>query len=144
MTGTAERTDPELWDAVKTEVTHGSKGGKPGQWSARKAQLAVAEYKKRGGGYKGAKSDDNHLVQWTRQDWGTGSGKPSGKTHERYLPKAARAKLSNTEYKRTTAKKRADTAQGAQFSPQPKDVADKVAPFRAPRSTRHRPPKHDQ
>ena len=133
MTGSAERTNPKLWNEVKTKVTDGSKGGKPGQWSARKAQLAVSEYKKRGGGYKGAKSDDNHLVQWTHEDWGTGSGKPSGETHERYLPKAARAKLSNGEYRRTTAKKRSDTGKGKQFSRQPKDVAAKVAPFRASR-----------
>jgi hypothetical protein len=130
MTGTAERTNPQLWDKVKSEVTSGDKGGKPGQWSARKAQLAVVAYKKRGGGYTGPKSEDNHLVQWTRQAWGTKSGKASGKTHERYLPKAARTKLSEAEYSRTTAKKRADTAKGMQFSRQPKDVAGKVAPFR--------------
>src|ERR1700749_5031298 len=45
MTGSAERTNPKLWNEVKTKVTDGSKGGKPGQWSARKAQLAVSEYK---------------------------------------------------------------------------------------------------
>jgi hypothetical protein len=144
MTGTAERTNPKLWDEVKTEVTNGAKGGKPGQWSARKAQIAVAQYKKRGGGYRGEKSDDNHLVQWTREDWGTKSGKPSAKTHERYLPKAARSKLSNGEYKRTTAKKRADTAKGAQFSRQPGDIADKVAPFREPHSAPRRPPARGQ
>jgi len=31
------------------------KGGRAGQWSARKAQIAVARYKKSGGGYKGKK-----------------------------------------------------------------------------------------
>ena len=41
------RSNPKLWESVKKKVTKGSKGGKPGQWSARKAQLAVAEYKKR-------------------------------------------------------------------------------------------------
>ena len=50
MSDTAEKTDPALWEEVKEEVTAGSKGGRAGQWSARKAQLAVAEYKKRGGG----------------------------------------------------------------------------------------------
>ncbi len=130
MAGTAQRADPKLWEQVKTEITAGAKGGKPDQWSARKAQLAVAEYKKRGGRYLGPKSEDNHLTQWTREEWGTKSGKPSGKTHERYLPKAAREKLSDPEYKRTTAKKRTDTKKGDQFSRQPKDVADKVAPTR--------------
>lgn len=132
MAGTAERTDPKLWDAVKAEVTEGDGGGKAGQWSARKAQLAVAEYKKRGGGYKGGKRADNHLTQWTQEEWGTKSGHPSGETHERYLPKAARARLSDAEYGRTTAKKRADTGEGRQFSRQPGDVAAKVAQTRAP------------
>lgn len=53
MGKTAERTDPELWEAVKTEVKQGSKGGEAGEWSASKARLAVHEYKKRGGGYRG-------------------------------------------------------------------------------------------
>ncbi len=130
MAATAKRTNPKIWDTLKTEITKGDKGGQPDQWSARKAQLAVAEYKKRGGGYKGQKSPDNHLTQWTDQEWGTKSGQPSGKTRERYLPKAARQKLTDSESKRTTAKKRADTARGKQFSRQPKDIADKVAPTR--------------
>ncbi len=127
MAGTAEKTDPKLWEKVKTEVAKGDKGGEPGQWSARKAQLAVREYKKEGGGYKGGKSADNHLKQWTEQDWDTKSGKPSGETGERYLPKTARRRLSAEEYARTTAKKRADTKKGRQFSAQPKDVATKTA-----------------
>ena len=127
MAGTAKKTDPKLWDKVKDEVTEGDKGGKPGQWSARKAQLAVHDYKAEGGGYEGEKSKDNHLHQWTEEDWGTKSGKPSGETGERYLPKKARKHLTDEEYKRTTAKKRADTKKGRQFSAQPKDVAEKTA-----------------
>ncbi len=127
MAGTAEKTDPELWEKVKHEVTEGDKGGKPGQWSARKAQLAVHEYKEEGGGYKGPKSEDNHLHQWTEEHWGTKSGEPSGKTGERYLPEKAREHLSDAEYAKTTAKKRADTKAGRQFSAQPKEIAEKTA-----------------
>ena len=130
MTGTAKKTDPKLWDEVKHEVTDGDKGGKPGQWSARKAQLATSEYKSKGGGYEGKKTEDNHLAQWTREDWGTKSGKKSEDTGERYLPKSARRSLTEDEYKRTTAKKRADTRKGKQFSAQPADVARKTAPHR--------------
>ncbi|MDX1541645.1 MAG: DUF5872 domain-containing protein, partial [Geminicoccaceae bacterium] len=83
----AKRTDPELWERVKDEVTEGDKGGRPGQWSARKAQFAVQEYKKRGGGYEGEQQDDNSLKQWTEEDWGTQSGGKSTETGERYLPK---------------------------------------------------------
>ena len=130
MADETRRTDPKLWEKVKAEVTGGDKGGEPGQWSARKAQLAVTEYKHEGGGYEGERDPNNSLKQWTDEDWGTKSGKPSGETHERYLPKAAREHLSKDEYARTTAKKRADTKKGEQFSDQPDDVAKKTASYR--------------
>jgi hypothetical protein len=130
MPKTAEKTDPALWDKVKKDVTEGGKGGEPGKWSARKAQMAVAEYKHEGGGYKGRKTADNHLSQWTREEWDTRSGQPSGETGERYLPKKAREALSPEEYNRTTARKRADRRKGEQFSPQPEDVARKTAAAR--------------
>jgi hypothetical protein len=130
MSGTAKKTDPKLWDKVKTQVTKSEKGGKPGQWSARKAQIATAEYKKEGGGYAGKKTADNHLQQWTDEEWGTKSGKASGKTGERYLPKKARETLTDTEYAASTAKKRADTRKGKQFSKQPKAAAEKAAAAR--------------
>ncbi|GGK22022.1 hypothetical protein [Salinarimonas ramus] len=130
MSGTAKKTDPKLWEKVKKDVTKSDKGGRPGQWSARKAQMATQEYKSRGGGYEGEKSSDNHLKQWTDEDWGTKSGKKSEDTGERYLPKKARKNLSKEEYQRTTRKKRADTRRGKQYSDQPKDVAKKTARHR--------------
>jgi hypothetical protein len=45
---TAKKTKPGLWKDVVSQVKSGGKGGDPGEWSARKAQLAVAIYKKRG------------------------------------------------------------------------------------------------
>ncbi len=45
-------TDPELRERLKNEIMTGDKGGKPGQWSARKAQLLTHEYEKEGGTYK--------------------------------------------------------------------------------------------
>ena len=126
MSSTAKRSDPDLWSRIKKDVTAGDKGGEKGEWSARKAQLAVAEYKKQGGGYEGKKKADNSLAEWTKEDWGTKSGKPSGETHERYLPKKEREKLSAAEYARTTAKKRADTKKGKQYSSQPADIAAKT------------------
>jgi hypothetical protein len=130
MSETAKKTDPALWEKIKNKVEAGDKGGEKGEWSARKAQLAVAEYKKAGGGYEGKKDPHNHLAEWTKEDWGTKSGKESGETHERYLPKKAREALSDEEYKRTTAKKRRDTAKGKQHSAQPDDVAHKTAKYR--------------
>ena len=130
MAATAKRTDPKLWERVKAKITRGSKGGDPGEWSARKAQLAVQEYKARGGGYEGAKAEDNHLRQWQAEEWGTKSGGKSRDTGERYLPKRARDALTEGEHRRTTEKKRADSRKGRQFSKQPRDVARKAAAAR--------------
>ena len=116
MSATAKKSDPELWEKVKKEITEGDKGGKPGQWSARKAQLASQEYQKRGGEYQGGKGKDNHLQQWTDETWDTRSGKKSEETGERYLPEKARDSLSKEEYQRTTAKKRRDTVTRAAAS----------------------------
>jgi hypothetical protein len=65
MGTTAKKKDPKLWEKVKAEVTKSDKGGNPGQWSARKAQLATQDYKKQGGEYEGPKRSDNSLEQWT-------------------------------------------------------------------------------
>jgi 8-oxo-dGTP pyrophosphatase MutT (NUDIX family) len=127
---TAERTDPALWEAVKREVTAGTKGGVPGEWSARKAQLAVALYKKRGGGYLGPKSPQNALAKWTREDWRTRSGEPSLVTGERYLPARAIAALTPAEYAATSRVKRAGLLRDEQFTAQPERIAAKTAKYR--------------
>ena len=130
MAATAQRSDPALWDRIKAEVTAGDKGGHPGEWSARKAQMCVQRYKAEGGGYKGRKDPHNHLAEWTKEEWGTKSGDESLETGERYLPKKARDALTEDEYARTSDKKRADLAAGHQFSAQPGDVAAKTAAAR--------------
>ena len=84
MGKTAERTDPELWEKIKQEVTSATKGGQAGQWSARKAQLAVQQYKKAGGRYAGRKAADNSLRQWQEEDWGTKSGSKSAMRRSRH------------------------------------------------------------
>jgi len=45
-------TKPSMRKRLFEKIKAGSKGGNPGQWSARKAQLLASEYKKAGGGYK--------------------------------------------------------------------------------------------
>lgn len=129
------RTNEKLWKKVVAEVKAGGKGGKPGQWSARKAQLAGKKYKDRGGSYSGSKTKaQKSLSKWTKEDWGTKSGKNSTQgdkaTGERYLPKKAREALSDKEYKSTSRKKKADMKKGKQFSKQPKKVAKKTAKYR--------------
>ena len=48
----AKKTNPEKWNRIVASVKAGTKGGDPGEWSARKAQLLAKEYKAKGGGYK--------------------------------------------------------------------------------------------
>jgi hypothetical protein len=44
-------TKPTMRKRLFNSIKAGSKGGNPGQWSARKAQLLANNYKKAGGGY---------------------------------------------------------------------------------------------
>ena len=45
-------TNPTMRAGLFKKIKAGTKGGDPGEWSARKAQLLASEYKKKGGGYK--------------------------------------------------------------------------------------------
>ena len=128
-------TKPQLRESIKNRIMAGSKGGRPGQWSARKAQMLALQYKKAGGGYSGSKTGkQKSLSKWTKEDWGTKSGKPSTQgqkaTGERYLPKKAREALSAKEYAATSRAKREGTRQGKQFVKQPKSIAKKTARYR--------------
>jgi hypothetical protein len=126
---TSTKTNPGLWKRVVSSVKSGSKGGDAGEWSARKAQLAVKKYKDAGGGYKGAKSSSNSLSKWSKQEWTTSSGKPSeGK--RRYLPKKAWSSLSASEKAATNRAKAEGNKAGKQFVSQPKSVAKKVVKYR--------------
>lgn len=128
-------TRPELRERIKDRIMAGDKGGRHGQWSARKAQLLAQAYEKAGGGYRGKKSGaQKSLVQWTKEKWGTKSGKPSTQgpkaTGERYLPKAAREALTPAELGATNRAKREATRRGEQFSKQPAKIAKKTARYR--------------
>ena len=45
-------TKPTMRKRLFSKIKSGSKGGRAGQWSARKAQMLAKEYKAKGGGYK--------------------------------------------------------------------------------------------
>jgi|TARA_R100001460_G_scaffold13602_10_gene30646 hypothetical protein len=45
-------TKPGMREKMFKRIKAGGKGGKPGQWSARKAQMLAKQYKSKGGGYK--------------------------------------------------------------------------------------------
>lgn len=126
---TAKKSNPAKWKRIVAAVKAGTKGGRAGQWSARKAQIAVARYKKSGGGYKGAKKKSNSLSKWSKQKWRTSDGKPS-KGKKRYLPDAAWKSLSAAEKRATNRAKAAGNRKGKQFVKQPKRIAKKVRRYR--------------
>lgn len=111
-------TKPRLRENIKKRIMAGSRGGKPGEWSARKAQLLAIEYRRAGGGYRGGKKKPQRsLDKWTREEWTTSDGKPAireGGTN-RYLPKKAWDKLTPGEREATNRKKRRASRQGRQF-----------------------------
>ena len=45
-------TKPAMRKRLFNQIKAGGKGGKPGQWSARKAQMLAKRYKEKGGGYR--------------------------------------------------------------------------------------------
>lgn len=121
------RTNEKLWEQAKAQA----KAKMGGKHSARAMQLAGKLYREKGGGYTGEKTTaQKSLSKWTKEDWGTKSGKPSGKTGERYLPRKAREALTPAEYAATTRAKREGTREGKQFVAQPKKIARKTAKFR--------------
>lgn len=125
----AVKRDPAKWKRIVASVKAGTKGGDPGEWSARKAQLATQQYKKSGGGYVGPKTADNSLAKWTDQKWRTSDGSPSNGT-KRYLPDKAWGALSKSEVASTNRAKAAGNRAGKQYVPQPTTVARKTARHR--------------
>ena len=111
-------TDPALRHKIKDQIQAGDKGGKPGQWSARKSQLLVTEYEAQGGGYNkaGRSKSQKNLEHWTEEKWQTADGKKAihGKTTPRYLPKEAWEKLTPAQRKATDDKKQAGSKTGKQ------------------------------
>ena len=125
----AKKTNPGKWKSIVASVKAGSKGGDPGEWSARKAQLATQRYKKSGGGYSGPKKADNSLKKWGDQKWRTSDGSPS-KGKKRYLPDKAWDSLSPSEKAATNRAKAKGNKAGKQFVRQPKKIAAKTARHR--------------
>ncbi len=138
---TAVKSDPALWARIVKKIKAGSVAGAAGTWNARKAQLAVSEYKAAGGSYRGRKSHDNSLAQWTEEDWGYIDGKPGN----RYLPKAVRASLSKKEAKEENRRKKAATRKGktrASYSARTRELfrrSRKSRKSRKPRKSRKSP-----
>ncbi|MER7166071.1 hypothetical protein ABT336_08355 [Micromonospora sp. NPDC000207] len=117
----ARYTKPELREQLKDEIRAGDRGGKPGQWSARKSQLLTREYEKRGGGFEGPKDErQKSLQRWGDQKWrtrqGTTRARHDGET-DRYLPDKAWKQLSPEQQRATDARKRRASTSGRQYVP---------------------------
>lgn len=112
-------TKPDLREKLKEEIKQSDKGGKSGQWSARKSQLLVQEYEKQGGGYKNDQKDEaaESLENWSDQEWQTAEGdadaREDGKT-KRYLPKEVWEQLSEEEKKEAKRTKEEASKKGEQ------------------------------
>ena len=120
-------TKPKLRERIKNRIMRGSKGGRPGQWSARKSQLLVKAYEKAGGGYRGGKTKAaKSLSRWTKQKWTTKSGKPSLKTGERYLPERLVKSMTSSQYAYETRKKRVATRKGKQSASYSKKTTKRI------------------
>lgn len=90
---TDKYTKPALRERLKRKIMASTKGGKSGQWSARKSQMLVKQYESAGGGYKkpkGRTKAQRSLSRWTGQDW-----QSAGKNGV-YLPKRAISALKAT------------------------------------------------
>ena len=112
-------TKPALREGIKNRIMAGSRGGRPGQWSARKAQLVAIEYRKAGGGYRTGRISrkQRSLKKWTKQRWTTSDGKPAlrGGRMRRYLPEKAWKKLTPAQRDATNKKKLIGDKNGKQF-----------------------------
>ena len=113
-------THPELREKIKEEIKASDKGGKEGQWSARKSQLLTQEYEKQGGGYKGEKGQSQkNLEKWTEEEWQTKDGDANARQDDgetkRYLPKKAWENMSEKEKEETEQKKRQGSKKGEQY-----------------------------
>jgi hypothetical protein len=117
MSTIAIKSNPKLWEEVKNKIIKGSKGGPPGKISARKMQIAVAEYKARGGGYIGKKSPRNSLTKWSKEKWGYISPRGSKSKTGRYLPEKVRKMLTPREKEIENKRKGSHRGQWVPYSP---------------------------
>jgi len=109
---------PQLRLRLRQRIMAGSKGGRAGQWSARKAQLLSQAYERAGGGYSGPRTAaQRSLRRWTGERWRTSDGRPAiqGSSTRRYLPDAAWRRLSPGQRAATNRRKLEGSRRGRQF-----------------------------
>ena len=125
-------TAPQLRRDIKDELMAGDKGGDPGQWSARKSQMLVQAYEKRGGGYKDDRRNEaaRSLEDWSEQAWQTRDGSGNADREDgmrRYLPADAWALLLEDDQRAAEASKAKADGKDEQFADWPASVRDVMA-----------------
>jgi hypothetical protein len=128
-------TKPALRENIKNRILRGGKGGRPGQWSARKAQLLALAYRKAGGGYRTGRPSraQRSLRKWTKQRWRTSDGGPAqrGGRMRRYLPDAVWKRLTPAQRAATNRKKLQGDKKGKQFVRNTETVGNIAKRYRA-------------
>ncbi|AGC46948.1 hypothetical protein MYSTI_05671 [Myxococcus stipitatus DSM 14675] len=107
-TASSRYTRPAMRERIRKRLLAGSRGGRAGHWSARKAQLLKSEYEKAGGGYRMRKpSARKHLVSSARMSsrmrTGTTRARRSVRTSR---PKRVASRTSRRYATRTPAMRR--------------------------------------
>ncbi|MBA2443664.1 MAG: hypothetical protein H0V53_14895 [Rubrobacter sp.] len=132
----SQYTHPDMRERIKEEIKASGKGGEPGQWSARKAQLLTQEYERQGGGYTGRPSESQKsLRQWTEEEWQTREGKAEARKDgetKRYLPKEAWEKMSEDEKEAAEKRKREASREGQQYVENPESAKQARKQAQAP------------
>jgi hypothetical protein len=66
----ASYTKPEMRERLKNKILNQETAGtESGKWSARKAMLLAKQYKEKGGGYRGQRSEkQKDLKQWAKEN----------------------------------------------------------------------------
>lgn len=78
-------TKPTLRNRLKSEILRSNRGGAPGQWSARKAQLLANDYRKAGGGYRTNRPSRKQLAlkKWNKKSYKKKLGEEIGRKYVR-------------------------------------------------------------
>lgn len=113
----ATPVDGRLWEKIKNKWFKGEVAGVKNSWNARKAQLAVKEYKSLGGKYvhqSPEEKSNNSLSIWTKEEWNY----IDEKNPKRYLPVKVKKLLTKKEIEKENKLKAARVGDKVPYSPE--------------------------
>lgn len=113
-------------EEAKNRIKAGSKGGPPGVWSARKAQLLGTYCKKNGCSLNRNSEEAKSMDKWTKEKWQYSSDKSQGKG--RFRPESVWDKMSKKEKDSLNSSKYRGRKIGLKVVPIPKKIRSKAQP----------------